>query len=435
MPALVLPDDIQWFIDNKLTHQLHTSERKAFRACRRRWNWAYRDMYSPQVTAAPLEFGIAFHKAMEVFYEPRTWTADNFVRTDLACVTFRRECDKQLRAYKKNIDPDPDVTVLDEYKTRIDLGLNMIRYYCETMSPVYDRKWTPVRVEVGFEVPLKHTDSEEYIFCKCKLCWKRVVRASVNLEQRKIGKEDFINQVFGGSAVRNDDGALTTPRDDWKGLPVTYGGRLDALFQDEHGRYWIADWKTTARLLDEDAESSFLQLDDQVSSYLWALSQYGINCAGFVYVEIKKTFPQAPERLSRSYKGRAFSTNKQALTTYELANRVFAREDHDAWQMGFYDEYLRFLQGPEGPKFTQRHQIHKNAHEIEAIGQDIVLEALDMIGQPRIYPMPGRFSCNWCLFKQPCLGKNMGEDYQYTLDTMFDKFDKFYWEERESSTD
>lgn len=423
MPLIVEPE-VQWYLDNHLTHQLHTSERRAFRSCRRRWNWVYRDMYSPQVQAAPLEFGIAFHKAMEAFYDPRTWGQDNTAMTHVARMTFKRECEAQLEAYKKNFDPDPDAAVLIEYKERIELGMNMVKYYCGTMSPIYDRGWTPVRVEVGFEVPIKNPDNGLQLWCNCSQCWKRVERAKAKLASRQLGKTEFGSKII-----------MDPETEKWKGLPVTYGGRLDALFQDKQGFYWIADWKTTSRLLDEDQESSFLQLDDQIASYLWALSEYGIWCKGFVYVEIKKAFPQPPELLSRKFKGRSYSTNKQALTTYEMAKDVFSVNDNDAWQMGLYDDYLKFLSGTEGPRFTQRHQVHKNQNEIIAIGDAIAQEAMEMIGTPRVYPMPGRFSCNWCLFKTPCLGKNMGEDYQYTLDTMFDRFEQFYWESKDASTD
>lgn len=410
MVTLQISDEMQWYIDNHLTHQIHTSERKAFRACRRRWDWVYNEMYTPQVNSEPLEFGIAFHRAMEIFYEPRTWLSSLEVRTDLALVAFKMECDKQLKHYMR-LHSDPDVEVLNSYKNRLELGLNMIRHYCEKMSPIYDHGWTPVRVEVGFEVPINDSDTQKQLWCKCDRCWSKY---------KKYKDIDEATDLWKSL--------------EWKGLPVTYGGRLDALFQDKHGRYWIADWKTTSRLLDEDAESSFLQLDDQVASYLWALSQYGINCAGFVYVEIKKAFPKPPERLARVTKGRSFSTNKQNLTTYAIFLKTIQKEDNAAWQMGLYDEYLAWLRN-EGAKFTQRHQIHKNVAEINNAGAVIALEAMDMINDPRIYPQPGRFSCNWCLFKQPCLGVNMNEDYQYTLDTMFTKKTKLYWEEKEASTD
>lgn len=411
---LEVTEEIQWYLDRHLSHQIHTSERRAWRSCRRRWDWVYRDMYYPQTTPEPLEFGVAFHEAMEVFYEPRTWSSDLEIRTSLALVAFRRKCEAQLKAYKK-LNADPDVMILESYKERLNLGLNMIRYYCNHMTPHYDKNWTPVRVEVSFEVPLDDPDTGTQMWCKCDPCWRRWLKA-VNTNKVEDPKDQDMS------------------REEWIGLPVTYGGRLDALFKDEIARYWIADWKTTIRLLDEDAEASFLQLDDQISSYLWALHRYGIECAGFVYVEIKKTFPQEPEKLKRKYQGKMYSTSKQFMTTYEIALRTFQREDPDAWQMGLYDPYLRWLQ-TDGPMFTQRNKIHKNTAEIENVGLAIAHEAKDMINNPRVYPMPGRFSCNWCMFKQPCLGKNMGEDYMYTLSTMFEKQELHYWEIKELSTD
>lgn len=427
MPKMNIPEATQWFIDKKLTHQIHTSERKAFRACRRRWSWVYRDMYYPQVGVEPLEFGTAFHEAMEIFYEPQTWNQALEVRTDLALVAFASRCKKQLKEYKK-LNPDPDVTILESYKTRLELGLNMIRYYCNKMTPHYDKRWTPVRVEVGFEVPILHPDSSEQLWCKCSQCQRKWFNSS----HGKIDKQKWLIDQYGTDLDGDEEDEIYTKQ--WKGLPVTYGGRLDALFQDELGRYWIADWKTTSRLLDEDAEASFLQLDDQIVSYMWALSVIGIEVAGFVYVEIKKAFPQPLKVLSRPYKGRLLSTDKTVMTTPEIALKSIKELDNDGWQMGLYDEYLTWLR-MEGPGFTQRHQIHKNAAEIVNAGIVIAEEALDMIGEPRVYPMPGRFSCNWCMFKQPCLGQNMGEDYIYTLNTMFERKSLHYYEERDASTE
>lgn len=417
MSQPLFTDEMKWFIENHLTHQIHTSERRAFRACRRRWSWVYQDMYAPTTTPEPLEFGVAFHSAMESFYDPRTWGANADARTEIAAMHFKSVCDQQLKKYKK-LNPDPDVIVLNSYKERVELGLGMIRHYCSVMSPKYDEGWKPVRVEVDFEVPIPHPTEGYQLYCKCLQCVRKW--------------EKFTQKTGWSTANEPFNGSLQS---DWKGLPVTYGGRLDALFQDEIGRYWIADWKTTSRLLDEDAEASFLQLDDQVASYLWALSLMGIECAGFIYVEIKKACPQEPKLLSRAYRGKWVSTSKENLTTYELALATIQKHDYAQWARGEYDDYLNWLKF-EGPKFTQRHQIHKNRNEIVSVGHNIALEALTMINNPLVYPQPGRFSCNWCLFKQPCLGQNMGEDFLYTLDTMFEKRTKYYWEEKkESSTE
>lgn len=421
-------EDFDWHTSRHLTHQIHTSERKAFRACRRRWNWVYREMYNPMVQSEPLEFGVAFHKAMETLYEPLMWKKPVEVRMNLALVAFKKTCDEHLAEYKR-MNPDPDVEVIESYKTRTELGLNMLKFYVRNVVPIYDNNWVPIRVEVGFEVPIKHPETGQQLWCKCDGCWRRFTKAEPEelLEWKGQPGRDYAQIPM--------DEWINRYRERWNGLPITYGGRLDALFQDSSGRYWIADWKTTSRFLDEDAESSFLQLDDQIASYLWALQQYGINCAGFVYVEIKKAYPQEPELLTRKYKGRSVSTNKNFMTTHEMFLKTIQTHDPDAWQMGLYDDHLLYLKS-EGPRFTQRHQIHKNAHEIQEVGRVIAMEAMDMTDvNLRVYPQPGRFSCNWCLFRQPCLGMNMGEDHQYTLDTMFEKRTKLYWETKEASTD
>lgn len=403
--------ELQEYIDNKLVHSIHTSERRSFRSCRRRHNWAYKEMFYPKVTPPALEFGVAFHKAMEHFYEPTMWGISLEAQQGLALKAFSDECAVQLKNYKK-LNGEPEVSVLEDYKARVQLGLGMIRFYTAEISPQFDQGFTPVEVEVAFEVPILSPQGEP-IWCKCDQCW------------RKYGNSRFCNPAW------RDDPEV---RKAWMGLPVTYGGRLDMLAKDKYGRYWIFDWKSTARMINEGTEEAFLELDDQIASYCWALRTLGIPVAGFVYVEIKKAHPQPPEELTRVYKGRKFSCNKQAMTTYDLFLRHVMQHDTEAFAQGLYEEHLIWL-FREGPRFHQRFQIHKNDYEIEEIGNNVYLEALDMVGTPRVYPQPGRFSCPTCLYRQPCLGKNQGEDYIYTLDTLFEKREKHYYEEKEPSTD
>ena len=402
--------DIKEYIDKKLVHSLHTSERRAWRSCPRRHSWVYKDRLYPIVTPSALEFGVAFHKAMEAFYEPKFWNIDREVQKFLGMKAFKDECDAQLKRYQRLVGV-PEVSVLEEYKERIKLGLNMFTFYAETISPHYDQTFRPVEVEVEFEVPILSPQGDA-IWCKCDDCWK------------KFEKTD--NFILGANEFRNGE---------WEGLPVTYGGRLDMLAIDDLGRYFVVDWKTTSRMLNEGTEEAYLELDDQVASYVWALkAHYNIPVAGFVYVEIKKAFPAPPEELSRLYKGRKFSTNKQFMTTAKLFENTVKEKDEVAYLEGSYDSHIEWLKN-EGPSFHQRHQIHKNDYEIEEIGKNIYLEAFDMINHPRDYPTPGRFSCNSCLFRQPCLGKNQGEDYEYTLQTLFEKHEKHYYEEREPTTE
>lgn len=415
--------ELQEYVDKDLVHSIHTSERRAFRSCRRRWHWAYKDGLYPRVTPRALEFGVAFHAAMEVFYEPSVWGKDPEVQKFLALKRFRDECESQLKNYKK-LNGEPSEETRTEYRERLDLGLNMIKYYCENINPVFDTSLTPVEVEVAFEVAVLSPQGEP-IWCKCERCWKKwLATESDNICNLHYSYNQYKNEYPDDDEFRN----LW-----WNGLPVSYGGRLDMLAKDDLGRYWIYDWKTTARILDEGKESSFLELDDQIASYCWALKTgYDIDVAGFVYVEIKKAFPQPPEELSRRYKGRLFSTNKQFLTTYEMFRSHVAEHDGGVYASGLYNDHLAWLKA-EGPKFHQRYQIHKNAYEITEIGRNIYLEALDMVGSPHVYPTPGRFSCPSCSYRQPCLGMNMGEDYGYALETLFEKREKHYYEVRAST--
>ena len=154
--------DVQDYIDKKLTHQIHTSERRAFRSCRRRWDWTYRDMWYPKVTPEPLEFGVAFHKAMEYMYAPENWH-DKFTAKNLAIVAFRRETERQLKDFIR-LNGEPEADVLQNRRDRIELGINMIRYYAEDVASIEDRNFTPLMVEVGFEVPIEDHNTGEQLW-------------------------------------------------------------------------------------------------------------------------------------------------------------------------------------------------------------------------------------------------------------------------------
>src|SRR4051794_31695213 len=91
------------YIEADLTHSIHTSGRKSFRGCRRRWNWIFNDYWYPRTTAKPLEFGVAFHKGMETLYEPLLWNKPREIVLELAIQTFRSKCIEQRDNYLKQV--------------------------------------------------------------------------------------------------------------------------------------------------------------------------------------------------------------------------------------------------------------------------------------------------------------------------------------------
>lgn len=408
---------INHMIQQRLVHEVHTSERRSFRGCRRRWHWVFQDFYYPQVTAKPLEFGVAFHNAMEVLYDPTTWNLpDREIVLGAAKQTFVDTCEEQKKQFLK-VQSGMDDEAREDYKERVELGKGMLDYYWREVAPEYDQHLTPRKVEVEFIVPIQDPDTGSYLFCKCKRCLKTI-------------DEAFEQGVLDANSASN----LSK-----QGLVVCLAGRLDLLAEDKHGHYWIIDWKTAARLARGDASGQdrdeFLELDDQIGSYVMALRRkLGLNVRGFIYVELKKAFPEPPQRNSVMRLGRMYSVNRNQNVDYDTYLKTVKENDSHAYAAGLYDEFLDYLKN-EGVNFHARYQVVKSDAELEEIERNLFAEASDMVDPHlRLYPSAGRFSCGFCAFRQPCLEKNRQGDYQYMLDTLYDKRDKHYWV-KELSTD
>lgn len=417
------------YIKHNLVHTLHTTTMRSYRGCRRRWSWVFRDYYYPTMTPMPLEFGVAFHYAMEYLYDPLTWH-DKEVALQLAKVALMEKIDEQVDNFRKHhgeLDPEQEA----DYKSRRKLGLDMLQYYYDKVLPKYDHGFKPIKVEVKFEVPIKDPDGKE-LWCKCNDCWRRYWN-------HNVGKQAFNTwqQTLNGFVPLSE--RVGEFRGPWRGLPVTFGGRIDMLAEDENGEYWIFDWKTAQRIAsgeDHQSDDSFLLLEDQITSYCWALHVLGIDVAGFVYAEIKKAVPTEPEPLKRAYKGRLYSANKQDAYDADLYEQTVQEGDPNGYHNGLYDEFIEYLRTEGSTTFHLRHQVHRNSDELRSAGYNIWLQAKEMTSPDLpIYPSPGRFACKGCAFQEPCLGTNRGEDVQYYLDSMYEKRNKHYYEDAPPSTD
>lgn len=404
--------DIDELITYKLVHEIHTSERRSFRACRRRWDWLFRQNYYPIVTAKPLEFGVAYHKAMETYYDPVTWGWDREVIAAAAIQDFVTECEKQKT---KAVNAVGHLYLEDEqeldYAERVELGKGMLNYYFTQIAPREDAGWKPVKVEIAFMVAIPNPETgERAIWCKCPACKEKWIK--------------YLNSQFDSDYIK------ASHLMNWNGLPVVYAGRIDMLAVDSAGNYWIFDWKTARSISDR---YDFLYLDDQISSYVWALLKLGLPVKGFVYHEQRKGYPQPPKQNKQRRLGCLFSVAKNQDVDYDTYLETVMAQDREAFDAGCYDEMLEYLRN-EGVVYFARHQIAKSSEELLTTEHNIGLEALDII-QPnmRIYPSAGRFGCSFCSFQQPCMEKNANGDYQYALDTMFERREHYYVREQPST--
>jgi hypothetical protein len=140
-------------------HEVHTSELKSFRGCRRRWSWIFRENYYPKVTAKPLEFGSAYHAGMEAFYEPMRWEYPHEVKVALAITTFVDLCNEQKAKYVSEEGYLED-EVEEDFNERVELGKGMLQYYGDQVKRT-DHRFKPVKVEIPFEVPIINPDTED----------------------------------------------------------------------------------------------------------------------------------------------------------------------------------------------------------------------------------------------------------------------------------
>lgn len=364
------------------THQIHTSEMRSFLSCRRRWNWSHREGYVSHSSPKPLELGIAFHKGMEVVYDPDKWsTTTPEQKLQAAIDMFTTTCEAQRYNFLRTTNQDHLLSADgDDYAERIELGIGMLKYYCLEIHPHYDNWFKPVMVEVAFQVPIEF----EGISLRCS------------------ADDGFCGQLHSANA------------------PVTFDGRIDAIIEDiVNGGYFIWDHKSAKQIRKDDR---LLQLDPQVRGYAWAaLVQLDLDIRGFLYVEYRKDYPRKPEMLSRRYKGRSFSTNKDAPTDYENFINTIKRYDATALQEGCYDEYLAHLKSKDAPQFHKRFPIVQNRKQLHNAGQVIYDIAREMtMDDLNIYPQVG-MSCGGCAYYIPCLSKMNGEDYSHSLQTSFQK--------------
>jgi hypothetical protein len=343
---------------------------------------------------------------MEKMYNPETWGSPRMLIAQFAEAAFYDACSAQRKKF--NLENERGLSDDEErnYDELLALGRGMIHWYVMNHLPL--DQYTPVFVEEKFQVPVLDEHGQQ-LMCTCDKCWMKFCR----FHAPKTTSHMPINLDAPG-------------RENWTGLPVVYEGRVDAIVRDKHGNYWILDWKTTARMMNEDADI-VLELDDQITGYIWALrKKLGLAIRGFIYVELKKGYPKPPEEMKVVRLGRSFSVSKNLDTDVDTYMRTVSTRDAGAYKAGLYDEFINYLR-TEGSTFIRHHTVRRTLTQLNNFEADLLAQAIEMTDPlTRIYPSPGRFSCGFCAYREPCLDKNQGGDYQYALETMYQIKPRYY---------
>lgn len=361
---------------------IRTSDRINFKSCRQAWDYGskLRRNLEPNSLPKPLDFGTAIHVGLQTYYDPRTWSWPRDVVTLAALQTFSTVNWQALTRFQE-LTGNYDELMRVDFLEREKLGLGMLNNYFAYANA--NDKFVPIYVEVEFEVPIPVPS------------W-----SWLDLPPR--------------FACR--DGNLT-----FCGCPVVYQGRIDLVVQDELGHYWLDDHKTTAQIRADVV--THLEMDEQMKSYVWAIQrQIGIPIRGAIYNELYKGIPEPPPENKVQRKGRWYSVNMSQDTSYELYKKTVMEGDPNAYAAGLYDEFLNYLL-QLGNKYFRRTQVMYNDFELEFLGYQICLEAIDMLSNPLIYPNPSRFKCGYCMFRTPCLANMDGSGEDFVLKEMYTKRD------------
>ena len=336
---------------------ISTSDRSAFRSCRRKWNWQshLRQGLSPLEQKHPLWFGSGFHHALEDLHGPRLYKNTDQAVEDYVQATMRHYGEEHL----------PESAFDD-----IELMKSMLNYYQDEWLKARGRdplKTYKVLGEPQVEVPFEFE-----------------IPVAPSLLKRTRYKK------------------------------VIYRGIIDRVVRDENGMLWLQDYKSVARFTHPD----HLELDSQIGVYLWAASYiYRSPVVGFVYTQFRKAAVQEP----RILKDGSISADRDQNTSHGLYRRALIEmygDNSGAWPSK-NKEVLQIFAGyeeEEADKFIRRDRVYRDPKMLEAEGNKILAEVSDMLDPDiRVYPSPSWLCPTMCSFIEPCMQMDRGEDYKSTL--------------------
>ncbi|MGH2707217.1 MAG: hypothetical protein ACRDJK_02865 [Actinomycetota bacterium] len=346
-----------------IAYVIRADDRLAFKRCRRAWDFGAR----PRRNLEPIQpirffdFDRAIHDGLAVYYFPGMWEWNRDIVRPLALEAFLKSMRKDRTRYleTRGLSRGP-AEEEREWESHLELGKTILASYF-TWAPGVDR-FMPVRVETDFEVNIP--------------------------DPRRPGLDLCSSE----------------------GLPIRYQGRVEMLVVDGDDNYWIVDHRIVREGWEELDQ---LLLDDVGVSFCWAweLFYMGMSIAGTIYNEIRcregSSLGEAPPA-------------PPGLETAEAAPGGRPVPHHRRM-------YVQPLREPrplsqQGNERFRRTQISRSRAEIEGLGTQMSLEALD-IADPdlSIYHTPSRQNCSRCPYRTPCIAMNEGADLAPILETSYRK--------------
>ncbi|MDT5232384.1 MAG: hypothetical protein QOJ56_3400 [Mycobacterium sp.] len=202
---------------------------------------------------------------------------------------------------------------------------------------------------------------------------------------------------------RDPERGLTTP----DGSAVIYTCRIDLLAIDAADEYWVV----RHQIVDDWQESDALIRDEPAVAGCWAWEQeyLGMEISGTIHNEVRINGPLDLPAPDRTANGASYRVGQSEPSGGGRAipqhRRLLARTART-------DDPTRVEQYTAG--LLRRTHIRRSRAEISLIPVLIGAEAIDMIGNPAIYPTFAHH-CQTCEFSSPCLALIEGTDAETIL--------------------
>lgn len=331
--------------------EIHISDVRAFRSCRRKWEWSspLKRNLEPYVVYPPFFTGRAIHEALEMHYRDGMDLVEAYEHFI--------EVEKELMQEQGTLWPQEEA-VLEE---QIDLGFDMLQHY---------RAWQQFDDKVHSDKNLVFLEME-YPF---------VV-------------------------------SMRTPRGGYT-RTMKVAGRFDGLVYNKlTEEYWIWETKTT-RSTQELINT--LATDEQSALYLYAARKvFDVPITGVLYNMLRKKAPTKPRVLQNGLLSKA-AIDTTAFHYYSCVKEICPDWEPET-VMEFYGDKIMELQENESkyflrwPVYKTQTEIDSVMEGVYHTAKEMINP------RTQTYPSPGWLSCNFCHFKGPCLAKNMGQDYEILL--------------------
>lgn len=263
---------------------VHTSDRKMFKRCRRKYQLAsnIERGLQPKKPNSTLWLGLGVHHALE------HWYASN-CSADLVELFTSWAKEEKARLLK-----DPQVIEVDE--AAVELGTAMLSHYQDHWQKHDSENYRTYKTEVMFSVPITNPDT--------------------------------------GSKI------MVTHPETGEEIPATYDGRIDGIVIDKNDDYWILEHKTAKSFSDWPDK---LPMDEQITSYIWAAETIlDVPIKGVIYNGLYKAAPSIPPLL----KNGTLSKNKQIRTTGKVYRAEIEKHGLDVDDYGDFLQMLDLKGNP-----------------------------------------------------------------------------------------